>query len=218
MEIAGIRSADQLNAASAASEPTDELGEAEFMELFLAQLSNQDPLDPAKNEEFVAQLAQFSSLEGITDLNESMATVSSAINAQLTLQSASLVGRSVLVPTNQTYMEGAGFSGNIELSQATSSLSVEIVDQAGQSVRRLDLGTQGAGSLRFVWDGTDELGNPMQPGIYGVRASSLLSGENVEQTVELPERVVSVSLNGGAARVNLAGGTDVSVNEIREIQ
>lgn len=218
MEIAGIRSAEQLNAANGASEPTEELGEAEFMELFLAQLSNQDPLDPAKNEEFVAQLAQFSSLEGITDLNESMATVSSAINAQLTLQSASLVGRSVLVPTNQTLMEGAGFSGNIELSQATSNLSVEIVDQAGQNIRRLDLGAQSAGALRFVWDGTDELGNSMEPGIYGVRASSLLSGENVEQTVQLPERVVSVSLNGGVARVNLAGGTDVSVNEIREIQ
>ncbi len=218
MEIAGIRSAEQLNAASGASEPTDELGEAEFMELFLAQLSNQDPLDPAKNEEFVAQLAQFSSLEGITDLNESMATVSSAINAQLTLQSASLVGRSVLVPTNQTLMEGAGFSGNIELGQATSNLSIEIVDQAGQNIRRLDLGSQSAGSLRFVWDGTDEFGNSMQPGIYGVRASSVLGGENVEQTVQLPERVVSVSLNGGVARVNLAGGTDVSVNEIREIQ
>lgn len=218
MELAGIRTAEQLNTASGASEPTDELGEAEFMELFLAQLSNQDPLDPAKNEEFVAQLAQFSSLEGITDLNESMATVSSAINAQLTLQSASLVGRSVLVPTNQTLMEGAGFSGNIELGQATSNLSVEIVDQAGQNIRRLDLGTQSAGSLRFVWDGTDEFGNSMAPGIYGVRASSVVGGESVEQTVQLPERVVSVSLNGGVARVNLAGGTDVSVNEIREIQ
>lgn len=218
MELTGIRTATELNQANASDAPGDELGQTQFLELMLAQLRNQDPLDPADNEAFVAQLAQFSTLEGITNLNDSVASMGSAIRSQLTLQSAGLVGRSVLVPTNTTLMEGAGLVGNIELSQSTANLSVEIAGQAGETIRRLELGAQSAGSLRFQWDGTDENGAALPPGIYQVRATSLIEGEAVQQEVRLPERVVSVTLADDGARVNLAGGTDVSVTDISEIQ
>lgn len=218
MELTGIRTATDLNQANASDAPGDELGQTQFLELMLAQLRNQDPLDPADNEAFVAQLAQFSTLEGITNLNDSVASMGSAIRSQLTLQSAGLVGRSVLVPTNTTLMEGAGLVGNIELSQSTANLSVEIAGQAGETIRRLELGAQSAGSLRFQWDGTDENGAALPPGIYQVRATSLIEGEAVQQEVRLPERVVSVTLADDGARVNLAGGTDVSVTDISEIQ
>lgn len=218
MEIAGIRTATALNQAAEGEEAGDELGQTQFLELMLAQLRNQDPLDPADNEAFVAQLAQFSTLEGITNLNDSVASMNTSLRSQLTLQSASLVGRSVLVPTNTTLMEGNGLTGNIELSQSTSNLSVEIAGQSGESIRRLELGAQSAGSLRFLWDGTDDTGAAMPPGIYQVRATSLIGDESVEQEVRLPERVVSVTLADDGARVNLAGGTDVSVTEISEIQ
>src|SRR5512140_2378652 len=82
----------------------DVLGKDQFMKLMVAQLKHQDPLDPSKNEEFLAQLAQFSSLEGITNLNDSVSAMATSMRSSATSEAAALVGRSVLVPTDQTLM------------------------------------------------------------------------------------------------------------------
>src|SRR5574344_1054483 len=80
-------------------EVNKDLGKNEFLELLVAQLNNQNPLDPQDNGEFVAQLAQFSTLEGIEKLNDSMGDIISSVQSSQTLQAASLVGKSVIIPT-----------------------------------------------------------------------------------------------------------------------
>ena len=86
----------QTEATAAASQKdNEELGKTQFLELMIAQLENQDPLDPAKNEDFIAQLAQFSTVEGIENLNTGVESMAAAMQSSLTLQSASLVGRDV---------------------------------------------------------------------------------------------------------------------------
>jgi flagellar basal-body rod modification protein FlgD len=170
--------------------------------LMIAQLKNQDPLDPAKNEEFLAQLAQFSSLEGITNLNDSVSSMAASMKSSIASEASSLVGRSVLVPTDQTVVEnGSGLSGNVDLTSDVSDLTV-----------------QKTGTVRFSWDGTNNSGAAQPTGVYKVKALSGGGAGSQAFDVDLPEYVVSVSIGADGMQLNLAGGTSVPVGSVKEIQ
>ena len=216
--IAGLRSASDLSGAIAGTDQGEELGKTAFLELMIAQINNQNPLDPAKNEEFVAQLAQFSSVEGIQNLNETMSDMASSIKSSMTLNAAGLVGRSVMATTNLASSEGGGFIGNVNIGEATSQLKVEISAAGGELLRTIDLGSQTEGTARFTWDGRDEAGNVQGSGLYRVRAFSDATGEAKEFEVQLPDRVLSVSIQPEGAIANLASGTSLPLAQVREIQ
>ena len=218
MEINGIRSSSELVGSSNGGDPSKELGKTQFLELMIAQFNNQDPLKPADNQDFIAQLAQFSSLEGIENLNTSVDSMAAAMRSSLTLEAASLVGRSVLVATDRALMTENGIGGNIRNTQASSDLIVEISTLGGALLRRIPLGAQDSGEVRFLWDGTDETGELQPGGAYRVQAFATVAGQKREVTVELPEIVVSVSFGERGVTVNLAAGTSVPVTEIKEIQ
>jgi flagellar basal-body rod modification protein FlgD len=218
MELGSIRSTAELGAPRGAGGAAEELGKNQFLELMIAQFNNQDPLEPAKNEDFIAQLAQFSSLEGIQNLNATVEAMASAMRSSTTLQAAALVGRSVLVPTGIASMDGSGLGGNVVNERPGSEVVVEISDAAGGLVKRLSLGVQPEGEVRFLWDGTDQAGEPQDAGAYRVKAYALGGDEPVELEVELPERVASVSFENGEAQLNLTGGATVSLGEVRELQ
>ena len=218
MDVTGIRSASELIRSVDGSDPSKELGKNQFLELMIAQFNNQDPLKPADNQDFIAQLAQFSSLEGIENLNTSVESMAAAMRSGLTLEAASLVGRSVLVPTDQALMTENGIAGNILNTQASSDLTVDISTLGGALIRRIPLGAQDAGDVRFLWDGTDDSGEQQPAGAYRIKAYATVAGEQRAVTVELPDVVVSVSIDERGVTVNLAAGTSVPVNEIKEIQ
>jgi flagellar basal-body rod modification protein FlgD len=214
----GIRTLADLNPASSQINGKEALGKDQFLKLMIAQLKHQDPLDPAKNEQFLAQLAQFSSLEGITNLNESVSAMAASMRSTVTSEASSLVGRSVLVPTDQTLMQGHALIGNVNVSEPTDDLVVEISDRSGANVRRLSLGAQEAGTTRFTWDGANSSGEPQAPGVYRVKAYANGSGSAKQFPVDLPEYVVSVSLGKDGMLLNLAGGSTVPVTDVKEIQ
>jgi flagellar basal-body rod modification protein FlgD len=220
LEIPGVRSFENNPALrDPARAQEDELGKTAFLELMIAQIKNQDPLEPAKNEAFIAQLAQFSSLEGIQNMNESMEDLVTSMRAGLTMDAAGLVGRNVLVPTNQTRLntEG-GLGGTIAVSEPAANLTVEITTTAGDVVKRFDLGSQASGPMRFAWDGISESGEQVPFGVYRVNAFAEVDGLRTEFEVNLPEQVVSVSIEEGGLVANLAGGTSVPAVQIKEIQ
>jgi flagellar basal-body rod modification protein FlgD len=218
MELGGIRSTSELAQSSRSSIGNQELGKNQFLELMIAQFNNQDPLEPAKNEEFIAQLAQFSSLEGIQNLNATVESMAAAMRSSTTLQAASLVGRSVLAPAPQALMEGDGLAGNVVNDKAGREIVVEIADASGALVKRFSLGQQAEGGARFRWDGTNAEGQVQPPGVYLVNAYAIDGDETSQLDVELPERVASVSFDNGEARLNLAGGASVRLSEIKELQ
>lgn len=217
MEIAGIRSAQELNP-KAVSGGSEELGKNEFLNLMIAQMNNQDPLDPAKNEDFIAQLAQFSTVEGIENMNLSMAGMAAAMQSSLAVQASSLVGRSVMVPSNQALLGSAGLTGSVDVPQTTGNVVMEISSVNGELVRNIELGPRTAGSLRFGWDGQTENGNYAEQGVYRVRAYSDVGGVRQELAVNLPDQVVSVSIGDAGVMANLAGGSSVAAAAIKEIQ
>jgi len=191
-----------------------------FLELMLTQIQHQDPLNPMESGDFLSQMAQFGTVNGITELNTSFATLSSSLQSSQALQASTMVGNTVLVPGDKSALVSGGqISGAIDLNNSTSNLLLNITDATGQSVRQVDLGSHGGGLAKFTWDGLDNNGNALPGGTYSIQAAALINSEAVAQSVLVNAKVDSVSLSksGGEPLLNLNGLGTVSISEVREI-
>ena len=142
------------------------MGKDAFLELLVTQLRYQDPLKPMENTEFLAQLSQFSSLEQLWNVNETLGQnvdlTQSVNNALMT----NLIGKEVKVSGNVLYWEeGAAPELSFQLAQA-GEVAVEILDSDGRVVRTIQLGSMTSGEHSFSWDGRDDSGNRLAEGDY----------------------------------------------------
>lgn len=199
--------------------PSNELGKDAFLELMITQLKNQNPLEPQANAEFVAQLAQFSSLEGIQQLNDSVETLVGGFQSNQALQASALVGRTVKVETDYAYLpEGDRIYGTLDLPASTSGIQLNVYDSSGALVFQEDLGAQAAGELAFAWDGKLADGTVAPPGGYSFEAIATIDGEPTEVTTYLGANVNSVTLGANQAMtLNVAGVGPVALTDIKEI-
>ena len=169
-----------------------ELGKNEFLNLLVAQLNNQNPLEPQGNGEFIAQLAQFSQVEGIEKLNSSMGSLLSGYQSSQALAS-SLVGRKVIVPTDKAVVDTSeSFKASLVLPTSSSNVYVNVYDNAGTVVSRVNMGEQAAGNVSFIWDGKDANGKVLPPGTYKFEAQATYEGETEGLYTMLPANVDSV--------------------------
>lgn len=210
-----FRSVQELSA----DKSRKELGQEEFLELMTAQLQNQDPMKPMESGEFLTQIAQFSTVEGVGDLNEAFATLSQSLVSNQALQAANLVGRSVLAPTGLAALgEGGTISGAVDLPAASNDVAVNVYDQSGQLVRRLELGSQAAGSASFQWDGLRDDGQFAPPGTYFVSGEASVDGRTEAVDTLLESRVRSVTLsNSGGLLLDLEGVGSLDFSEVAQI-
>lgn len=193
------------------------LGQADFLRLMTEQLKNQDPLKPLDNAQFLGQLAQFSTVQGIDKMQNAMAAVASVMESDQTLRAAALVGHDALVEAS-TLELGAGASVRGEVSAPSAGpITFEVVDAAGTRVRQMTVDASAAGDTAFQWDGRNDAGQPAGAGRYTVRAVSG-SGDNTEAlTVRVAARVDSVSIEPGGLVLNLAGLGSHPLSAIRRI-
>ena len=195
-----------------------ELGKNEFLNLLVAQLNNQNPLEPQGNGEFIAQLAQFSSLEGIQQLNSSVSSMLSSYQSSQALQASSLVGRKVIVPSEKAVVDTSeSFKASTVLPVSSSNVYVNVYNNAGALVTRLNLGEQAAGSVSFIWDGKDASGNLMPPGTYKFEAQATYGSETKGLYTMLPANVDSVTLGRNELMLNLAGLGSVPLSQVQVI-
>jgi len=197
-----------------------DLGKNEFLELLVTQLNNQNPLEPQENGEFIAQLAQFSTVEGVEKLNSSMETMLSGYQSSQALQASSLVGRKVIVPTDKAVVDTSEtFKASIVLPTTSSNVAVNVYDSAGTAVNRINLGQQEAGNVSFMWDGKDASGKILPPGTYRFEAQATYQGETKGLYTMLPANVDSVTLgqNGGELQLNLAGVGSIGLSKVQVI-
>ena len=198
------------------------LGKDAFLQLLVTQLKNQNPLDPQDNSAFVAQLAQFSSLEGITTLNDTVNSLSGGLQSSQALQASSLVGRSVIVQTGEAYVDPASekpFNGTVVVKDADSKPTITITDADGEVVRTIEMGSQKAGNADFTWDGKDDDGVLLDKGSYTFTASSKTDTGTTALTTYLPATVNSVTLSktGGEIMLNLAGLGSIGMSKVQTI-
>ena len=211
---------DGLSSATGSATGNQALGKDAFLQLLVTQLKNQNPLDPQDNSAFVAQLAQFSSLEGITTLNDSVTAISSSYKSSQALQASSLVGRSVVVQTGSAYVDTTkSMTGTAVIPSSVAGATVTITDKDGKAVKTIDLGSQAAGNATFVWDGTNTAGVKVDPGTYTFKASASIDDTATDLVTYLPATVNSVTLSqtGGEMMLNLAGLGAVALSKVQTI-
>lgn len=199
---------------------SDRLGQTEFLKLMITQLNNQDPLKPMESGEFYTQIAQFSTVAGIQDLQDSFQQVASAMYSGQALQASAMVGRSVLVPTPVAHLEPEGeVAGLLEVPVSTSQLTVGIYDAAGQSIRRIDLGAQSEGNVPFAWDGRNDDGEQVAAGTYYMEAGILVGGQSYALDTLVTARVDSVTMarNGQGITLNVAGIGPVALANVKQV-
>ncbi|MCG8325135.1 MAG: flagellar hook assembly protein FlgD [Thiotrichales bacterium] len=198
-----------------------ELGQSEFLDLMLTQLKHQDPLNPMESGEFLGQLAQFGTVNGITELQSSFSDLAASLQSSQALQASTLVGRDVLVPGNIVSLaEDGSVDAAVELDASVEQLLVQIQDPAGQVVDQLNFGPQGSGVFNFRWDGLDANGNPAVPGNYVIRAVGISGDTEIAQSTLVEARVESVTLakGGQGPLLNLENIGVVSLNDVTEVR
>ncbi|BDU17832.1 flagellar hook capping FlgD N-terminal domain-containing protein [Lysobacter auxotrophicus] len=184
---------------------TESLGQADFLRLMTEQLQHQDPLNPMQNSEFLGQLAQFSTVQGIQGLQTSMDSFNGSLATDQMLRGASLVGRSVLVPSAKMSLGSEGSVNGVVAAPDSGTVTFEITDANGQSVRKLTVQAEKAGEVAFEWDGRDANGNRLAAGTYGVTAT-IGSGETKKDlSTYVESRVDSVTVGSDGVFLDLAG-------------
>ena len=215
-----VSSSSTTSSGAATSESTtSSLGKNDFLKLLVTQLNNQNPLNPQDNTEFVAQLAQFSSVESLQNLNTSVDSIVSNYNSSQALQASSLVGRSVIAAGSTAVVDTTtGMTGSVVLP-SSGDLSVGVYNSAGSLVGTIPLNASSAGSHSFSWDGKDSSGQTLASGTYTFKATAAIGGTSTALTTYLPNTVSSVTLgtSGSDMTLNLADGTNVALANVKTI-
>ncbi|AKJ69711.1 flagellar basal body rod modification protein FlgD [Pandoraea thiooxydans] len=190
-----------------------------FLQLLVAQMNNQDPLNPMDNSQVTSQLAQISTVSGLNQLNTTLSSITGQINSSQNLQAAGLVGKGVLVPGSTVGVSGGQATPfGVQLPAAADTVTVDIVSPSGATVRTLHEGALAAGPQVLTWDGKDNNGVTVADGSYTVKVTATANGQNVGPTA-LNYQVVSSVVTGanGAPSLNLGTGGVVSLSSVQEI-
>lgn len=186
----------------------------QFLKLLITQIQNQDPLNPTDNAQFTSQLAQINTVSGLEKVNESIASMSSQFLQMQAMQSASLVGRSVIVPGNALTVSDGKATGQFELSSAADSVKVDVLSSAGRVIDTIDIGAETSGRHQFSWtptEGVDTTG-------LRFRVSATRGTAAVSSTALQSQQITSVAAgSSGSASMNLTlkDGSTVAYSAVR---
>jgi flagellar basal-body rod modification protein FlgD len=206
---------------SAVTPKKTSLGQDQFLKLMTTQMTHQDPTKPMQNGEFLSQMAQFGTVSGIQDLQQSFKDFSASIGSDQSLQAASLVGRTVSLPSEQGLLSAGGeIKGTVDLPASSSYVNLKILDPVtGEIIGTKSLGEHSAGSVPFSWEGINDNGVPANPGVYKVQVEASIDGVNTVLQPNIQTRVESVSMANGSngIQLNLSGLGAVNFNQIKQI-
>lgn len=200
------------------SEPRNQLGQKDFMQLMVTQMRNQDPFKPMENGEFIAQMAQFGTMAGIGDLKDSLTQLTTSLVSNQSLQAASLIGHTVKAQNNNALLSAntESIKGTVILPSGNGATVVNVYNQAGNLIKRINL----ANGTEFAWNGTDEEGARLGPGRYYFSAETMVSGRNEAANILIESKITSVGLGGGRGggiTLSLDNGDELNFNQIRQI-
>ena len=192
-----VLTSEQYAESKLAAKPDDDgLGRDAFLTLFTAQLQNQDPLDPMDNESFVSQLAQFSSLESMQSVDNSMQTMTQGMKSDRFLLGANLLGTNINVPGQYSeLMEGSYISGNAKVLGNFESLDFVVSNVDGKIVYERRLENVLPGDLSLMWNGKDLTGEQQPSGKYSLELTATDNGKQIKIPVSTAQTINSVKWN-----------------------
>lgn len=192
--------------------------EQQFLTLFIAQLRNQDPLNPQDPSQMTSQLAQFSSLEQLTGVNTRLDKLAGSARQSTTTALLSMIGKTVAFDGSKIGVaKGQASKVEYKLVQGADDVTVTVRDASGRAVRTLDLGAQGVGAQTFTFDGHDANGLVVADGTYSVEISVTRNKTNVPVTLEATAKVDGVDLSGTTPAL-LVGGQRIGLDQIHQVK
>jgi flagellar basal-body rod modification protein FlgD len=150
-----------------------------FLTMLTAQLQNQDPLNPMDNSQITSQMAQLSTVSGISQLNTTLQALSSSMT---TASASSMIGQGVLVAGSTLSLSGSQAVGGVSLTQPADNVVVTITDSSGNVVNTLSLGAQQAGAVPFTWNGQTSTGTTAPDGSYTFSAQAVTGSTQTNAT------------------------------------
>ncbi|WP_341886922.1 flagellar hook assembly protein FlgD [Variovorax sp. YR752] len=207
-----VSSVSNTSATDLAAQSGNNAGAADrFLKLLVAQMQNQDPLNPMDNAQVTSQMAQINTVTGIEKLNTTVQGLNSQFVQMQALQGASLVGRDVIVPGNlMDIADGVG-QGGFELTSAADAVKVEILSASGQVVETMQLGAQSAGMHSFDWNA----GTATNDSGLRFRVTSTLGGTTTSATTLMRDTVDAVSTSGTGFNLELARAGSVGYADVK---
>lgn len=222
MPIDSITASTPLTGTESAQTSKSVVGTSdEFLRLFIAQLENQNPLDPQDGAEFVAQLAQFTTVEQSAETNKRLSEI---LAGQMSVSNAALagfVGKTGTVAADQLTISGRGEgipALGVDLAQTATKVEVTIRDAGGNQVKRIDLGPQPAGRVAVPWDGTSDTGAPLPKGNYRVEVTATLAdGSAAQANPFLSGLIQAIDFIDGAPRLRI-GAVSAAPSDVLSIE
>jgi len=196
------RTGDDLanaQAANAANAKKTELGQDDFLQLMITQLKNQDPFKPLDPSQYVGQLAQFSSVSGLKEINTAIAGLTASLRGNQVLDGAAMIGRTVVAEGSQVYLpavsdDRVGIAGAIDVPAGTKSLQLIVKDASGATVKTEALNIT-AGMRGFAWDGKNDAGTAVKGGAYKIEILADVAGKSESLKTSIAAGVSSVALD-----------------------
>lgn len=184
-----------------------------FLKLLVAQLNNQDPMNPMDNAQMTSQMAQINTVTGITQLNETMKSMSRQFTSMQMLQGTSMIGHDVLVQSNTLSIAGGSGKGAFDLAANATKVSMEVLSPGGQVIDTVEFGALSAGRQNFAWDASKYTGG----GSPSFKITATSGGANVPVTTLARDTVVSVGIDGAAMTLQLKGRSAVSYDAVQAV-
>lgn len=209
--------AAERRAANEAHAKRTELNQEDFLTLMLTQLKHQDPFKPMDPAQQVGQLAQFSSVSGISEMNKQISSLTNSLRGNQVLDGAALIGRGVIATGNQIYLPDAeegvarGPQGLVNVPTGASSVQLVVKDSAGALVKTQTL-SNAKGLQAFSWDGSTNAGDAAKGGGYQIEVIAKVGDKNVSLSTSVAARVSSVALDPAT------GGLILDTDSLGEIE
>jgi flagellar basal-body rod modification protein FlgD len=194
------------------------MGKDDFLTLLITQLQNQDPLNPADSTEYTAQLAQFSSLEQLSNVNanlEYMQLYQASIN---NAQAVSFIGKEIIALGDEVQVtEGQADKCRFELGGDASGVAVNIYDESGKLVKTIEQGAMDAGRQTVIWDCTDQNGNTVADGNYTFEIQAVDAADQAVEAVTYSSGLVEGVTFIEGVTYFLVGNQKIPISDIVEV-
>ncbi|MFN7156191.1 MAG: flagellar hook assembly protein FlgD [Acidovorax sp.] len=199
----------------AAAANSNEGAQDRFLKLLVAQLNNQDPMNPLDNAQMTSQIAQINTVTGIQQLNYTMLGIAEQFSSMQTLQGATMIDRTVVLEGDKLAVADGVGKGMFDLSGTAKDVKVEILTPGGQLVGTVNLNAQEAGRREFEWDASKYTGSTSDLKFKVTALNS--NGVAVEATPLIQAKVVSTGASDGQLTLNLANGATVTYDKVRAV-
>lgn len=206
-------------AADASMKQAAGLDKNDFLNLFITQLKNQDPMNPQDSSQFIGQLAQLTQVEQAYNTNTNLQNLLTQGSNNMAMNAVSFVGGTVQASGSQVSLTaGTPSSVNFNLPGAASSVTVSVQDATGATVKTFSSGAMGSGDNALAWDGTDNKGNALPAGTYSFSVSALdASGNKVIATPFIRGTVDGVDLSSSTPTLSI-GSIQVPLYSVTSVK